>query len=287
MKKSAHFKIRKNRIYFASMSICLVIVAAGGLFYYSPGKAVAPPTQDYSGLLAQKGLPRVTTGSVLQVKATSRSYFAKDKQGQLIPELIEGKQYYKLGEDIYNLTRSINTSKTALVVMDPWKDSGSPLLRNYNEPIIKKIVPLIKKSIDLEIPVIVLTNRSQKSADFGSQIHPDIEKLASSNKVILVYHQDTNSNKFAKWLGDRSIDTLIYCGFASNMCVIGRDLGMISMRLKGFRMFFVPEASAAVEFKESWETGAIHHSTTILISQWLAEIIALSDFLVLSKANSK
>ena len=133
----------------------------------------------------------------------------------------------------------------------------------------------------------MLTNRSQESADYGSQIHPDIEEFANSNKVVLVYHQDTNSDKFAKWLGDRSIDTLIYCGFASNMCVIGLDLGMISMRLKGFRLFFVPEASAAVEFKESWETGAIHHSTTILISQWLAEIIALSDFFLLSKANSK
>ncbi|ACO74626.1 hypothetical protein LHK_01640 [Laribacter hongkongensis HLHK9] len=80
-----------------------------------------------------------------------------------------------------------------------------------------------------------------------------------------------------------SIDTLIYSGFASNMCVIGRELGMIRMQSKGFRLFFVPEASAAVEFGESWDTGEIHKSTTLLISHWIGELISLKDFLLLTK----
>ena len=84
-----------------------------------------------------------------------------------------------------------------------------------------------------------------------------------------------------------SIDTLIYSGFASNMCVIGRDLGMIPMQIKGFRLFFVPEASAAVEFQDSWKNNALHESTTLMISQWVGELINLNDFLSLSENLQK
>lgn len=63
------------------------------------------------------------------------------------------------------------------------------------------------------------------------------------------------------------------------MCVIGREMGMIPMTTKGVRLFFVPEASAAVEFGESWDTDAIHKSTTSLISQWVGELIDFDSFM--------
>ena len=63
------------------------------------------------------------------------------------------------------------------------------------------------------------------------------------------------------------------------MCVIGRSMGMIPMKTKGFRLFFIPDASAAIEFSNSWETGQIHQSTTLLISQWVAELIEFQNFM--------
>ncbi len=168
--------------------------------------------------------------------------------------------------------------------MDPWEDSGSSFLNNYFDPIIKgSLLPLIEKSLTLNIPVIVLTNAPVENADYSNKVHPAIDALAKLGKVHIVYHQETDSSRFSEWLRRMSIDTLIYSGIASNMCVIGRDLGMIPMQGKGFRLFFVPEASAAVEFGESWNTGEIHKSTTILISQWVGELISLNDFLVLAK----
>ena len=63
------------------------------------------------------------------------------------------------------------------------------------------------------------------------------------------------------------------------MCVIGRELGTIPMQNQGFRLFFVPEASAAVEFGDTWKTGSVHEATTALIATWVGELIHLEDFL--------
>ena len=73
---------------------------------------------------------------------------------------------------------------------------------------------------------------------------------------------------------------MIYTGFASNMCVIGRRTGMIPMIHHGFRMFFVPEASAAIEWEESGDDNATHEATTRIISQWIAEIVRFDDFMM-------
>jgi len=225
-------------------------------------------------------LSRKLVDHFFQIETTTRSFFARDETGRLIPEKRNRKNYYQVGENVYNFPRSFNTNKTALIVMDPWEDSGASFLNDSYEPVIKrKLIPLINKSINLGIPVIVLTNSPLESADYGNKVAPEIESLAKQGKLQIVYHQSTDSKRFSEWLRGMGIDTLIYSGFASNMCVIGRDLGMIPMQIKGFRLFFVPEASAAVEFKDSWENGALHEATTLLISQWVGELIKLNDFL--------
>lgn len=77
----------------------------------------------------------------------------------------------------------------------------------------------------------------------------------------------------------QGIDSLIYIGFASNMCVIGRRMGMIPMVHEGFKLFFVPEASAAVEYPDTWQDQSIHRATTRIISQWIAEVIDYEEFM--------
>lgn len=71
----------------------------------------------------------------------------------------------------------------------------------------------------------------------------------------------------------RGIGSLIYVGFASNKCVMGRPMGMIPMKHRGFDIFFVPEASAAIELPDTWEDQSIHAATTRIVSQWIAQII--------------
>lgn len=245
---------------------------------YLPQSISSPP--DFPSLNPSPAVKRV------ELKTLSRSYFARDQKGMLIPETRDGRRYYKVDEGTYRFSRSIDIARTALVVMDPWEDSGSQFLNDHFEGVLKaNLLPLIKKSLSLGMPVIVLTNAPSMDVDYGSAVHPEIQKLAQDDNVAIVYHQNADTEGFVRWLSSMSIDTLIYSGFASNMCVIGRPLGMIPMQGKGFRFFFVPEASAAIEFKNTWESGVIHEATTSLISQWVGELISLNDFLSISDAK--
>lgn len=61
------------------------------------------------------------------------------------------------------------------------------------------------------------------------------------------------------------------------MCVLGRPAGIINMLQEGFSLFFIPEASAAMETKDTWESQKIHKATTKIISQSMAKLIKYSD----------
>jgi nicotinamidase-related amidase len=267
-------------------------LGAGGSWYLKSEKQSVPAASHVSSTQAvQSDLPKLNKNPVdyvFQIKTTSRSFFARDETGSLIPEQRNGKKYSQVGENVYKFSRPINTNKTALIVMDPFEDSGSSFLNDFYEPVTrKKLIPLINKSITLGIPVLVLTNSPLESADYSNKVAPEIESLAKQGKLHIIYHQSTDSRGFSEWLRGTGINTLIYSGFASNMCVIGRDLGMIPMQIKGFRLFFVPEASAAVEFKDSWKNGSLHEATTLVISQWVGELINLNEFLSLSETLQK
>jgi nicotinamidase-related amidase len=225
-------------------------------------------------------LIRSPLNSSLQVDSMSRSYFALDKSGILIPETRNGVRSYKVDEAQHTFNRILETSKTALIVMDPWEDSGSKFLNSYYEEVLKdKIVPLVNKSLSINIPVIIFTNSPNEERDYGHAVIPELKNLFNNGKLHILYHQNVSSDMFSIWLKKHGVDTLIYSGLASNMCVLGRDLGMISMQIKGFKMYFIPEASAAVEFGNSWRDQSLHKATTILISQGVGEIIKLEEFL--------
>ncbi len=100
-----------------------------------------------------------------------------------------------------------------------------------------------------------------------------------NGEIIKLFHDDFDDDRFAHYLRSQGIDSLIYIGFSSNMCVIGRRTGMIPMVQQGFRIFFVPGASAAIELADTWNEQSIHKTSTTIISQWIAEIIDYNDFM--------
>ena len=259
---------------------------AGGGWYSHPDHATVAVLPNPRPALPP--LAKHRKQQVFAIETHAASYYARDSTGGLVPELRDGKNYFKIAEGHYRYTRAIDAQKTALLVMDPWEDSGSAFLNEYYRPIIaNKLLPLIEKSIALGIPVVVLTNAPTPAGVYGSKIHPSIDALLYSGAIRLVYHGTTDANGFAQWLVDSSIDTLIYSGFASNNCLIGREFGMIPMKMLGFRLFFVPEASAAIEFEGSWKSGELHEATSLMISQWIGELIDLNDFLSLKSADHR
>lgn len=209
------------------------------------------------------------------VKSYRQSYFALDEDGGLV----EQNGLPIRAEKVYQFQRKIDPATTAIVVMDPWVDMASDHLNQYYGRIAEShVVPLVNKGLERGHRVIVLTN-DPAVVKYNTKIHPRLAALVADGKATLLYHQDLDDDQFAAYLHKAGVKTLIYAGFASNMCVIGRRMGMIPMVQQGFKTYFVPEASAAVEREGTWETGSVHRETTDLISQWIAEIVRYDDFM--------
>ena len=181
---------RKNSL------ICIVLsfaLGVGGTSYLqSETQSVPATSHNLPTHPVEFDLPKLNQNQldyVFQIKTTSRSYYARNELGSLIPEQRNDKSYYQVGENIYNFSRPIHTNKTVLIVMDPWEDSGSSFLNDYYKPVLKKIVPLIDKSINLGIPVVVLTNSPLESVDYSNKVDPKIESLAKQGKLQIIDHQ--------------------------------------------------------------------------------------------------
>ncbi len=199
----------------------------------------------------------------------SLSYFSLTSEGDL--DLKNALPYPS--EGTYHYRRAINPIESAIIVMDPWIDMPSEYLNDYYGKISEtKIVPLVKAARTKGHPVIVLTNDCN-SVSYSCRVTDELQEMIDKNQINVFYHQEMDGDRFSDYLKRQNINTLAYVGFASNMCVIGRKTGMIPMKHKGFRLFFVPEASAAVEEQGTWEDQSVHKATTKLISQWIAEIV--------------
>jgi hypothetical protein len=203
------------------------------------------------------------------------SYFKIDGSGAYE---MQGGHLFR-SEGMYDLERTIDPRRVAIIVMDPWIDMETAHLNeHFGSVAARRVVPLVHKGLERGHRVIVLTN-DPAAVTYNTKINPELAALAESGKLRVLYHQNLDDDQFAEMLRKEGIDSLLYVGFASNMCVIGRKMGMIPMVQQGFKTYFVPEASAAVEFAETWETQSVHRETTKIISQWIAEILHYDDFM--------
>jgi nicotinamidase-related amidase len=223
----------------------------------------------------QQKAPYNSADKIYTVKTTRRSYFALDADGQL---KLKNSLPYR-SERIYHFRRTIKSNRTAVVIMDPWVDMPTAHLNQYTRKVTEsRILPLAKKALGLGHPILILTNDRKKS-NHSAKIHQALQSLVDDGNAIILFHQDFDDDRFAAYLLARKIESLIYIGFSSNMCVIGRNMGMIPMKNQGFNIYFMPEASAAIEYAESWHDQSIHKVTTRIISQWIAEIIDYDEFM--------
>lgn len=105
--------------------------------------------------------------------------------------------------------------------------------------------------------------RSGEQAVFGRNQEPilpptykrykkelDIADAAKPIPGELVIH---NGLQMHEKLAERGILHLIYAGFATNWCVIGRDYGILAMNGLGYNIILVRDATTGVEFHDTVE----------------------------------
>lgn len=230
-------------------------------------------------IIYQQIYTRSSNKHSLTVTTSQSSFFELDNKGRV--KLNDMGLPFQSENEIVRSNVKISPSNTAFFVIDPWVDMPSDFLNEYFGKVTKNyIIPLIEKASTADFPIYIFTNdcKTIVPSAYSCKI-PDQFYTMSKHypKLQIVYWQDLNQDKFVESLKAKGISKLIYTGFASNICILGRPTGMINMVQKGFSLYFIPEASAAAEVKDTWQSQKIHENTTLIISQWMAKIINYDD----------
>lgn len=77
----------------------------------------------------------------------------------------------------------------------------------------------------------------------------------------------------------RKILHLIYVGFATNMCVVGRDYGMRAMQQRGYNVILLRDCTTGIEAHDTIETMALTRAA-ILEVEMLLGFTAMSESLI-------
>ncbi|MBP7216604.1 MAG: hypothetical protein KBA46_04895 [Candidatus Omnitrophica bacterium] len=138
--------------------------------------------------------------------------------------------------------KALDLSKTALILIDVWDyhpNDGS--LSRLKKNISEKVVPLVEWARNNGVQVVHAAHRS-KISSLISVLPQDIN----------LDEQDSDHENLAVLLHNKGIETLLYAGYASNMCLINRGVGIYIMRrLHQFDILVVRDCTLAFEMPET------------------------------------
>jgi nicotinamidase-related amidase len=109
-----------------------------------------------------------------------------------------------------------------------------------------------------------------KDLDFAAPVRPH------SNETVVV-----TTAQWDAWMRKRGIDTLIYVGFCTNLCILDAPGGMRLMAPLGYRCILLREATLAVEFPETLEQRLQTQASLRHIEAWVGYTASNRDFLQL------
>lgn len=143
--------------------------------------------------------------------------------------------------------------ETAVVLIDVWASHPNDgWLERESQNVKDKVVPLLKAARSAGLLII--------HAPHGHSIHP----LAKPHPGEVVLN-DYDADVVYAQLKRKGIKNLIYAGFASNWCVLGRPIGIIEASKRGFNIVLVRDASIAVETPESLDGEWAHKMAVNLV----------------------
>jgi nicotinamidase-related amidase len=94
------------------------------------------------------------------------------------------------------------------------------------------------------------------------------------------------TDQFNAWLHSQGITTLIYVGFATNLCVLDAPAGMKPMAALGYRCVMLREATLAVEFPETLAERINTQVALRYIEGWVGYTGSVRDFITGCQAET-
>lgn len=166
-----------------------------------------------------------------------------------------------VGADVYDTehdtaysypTITVDPTKTALVIIDPWAwHPNDGWLARAAQNMTDYLAPLVAACRASGIRVVY--------APTGRQIASAVAPLAG-DLVIDTPGSNTDDTVLDQALLSWGVDTLLYAGYASNLCVLEKRASARWMKRirAGRRYVFVRDASVSMEIPETIGTMALH-----------------------------
>ena len=176
-------------------------------------------------------------------------------------------------------------NNTALIIIDPWKDSPFPELNDdIKKNVNDYVIPIIKCAQDDGVKVLVFTNNPNTN-DYNTEIVDELQDLVDSRTIELHYYDEfSNADEFAEYLIERGLETLVYAGYAIEMCVGYRNSGVVQNKLcdygRNFERYIIPEACLGLVSEDDKENDNMREMTVMAYSQAnIADVIYFADWI--------
>lgn len=179
------------------------------------------------------------------IKLTVRDFQHADDPKQAGTER-DGKQV--------SYTLEVAPSKLALVLIDVWADHPiKGWAERAEKNVAAKLLPLVEAARKHGILVV--------HCPHGESPHPLVRPLPTE----LVMDGLGEKDRLVEALRQRGIRRLLYAGYASNMCMLTRPVGIIEMSRQGYDIIFVRDASLAIEAPDFLERDLTHQVATYIV----------------------
>jgi nicotinamidase-related amidase len=86
------------------------------------------------------------------------------------------------------------------------------------------------------------------------------------------------------WCRQRGLDTLLYTGFATNLCLLDSPAGMKAMAGLGYRCILLREATLAVEHHDTLSTRLNTRCAVRYVETWVGYTASVTDFVAACQA---
>ena len=155
---------------------------------------------------------------------------------------------------------------------------------DIQDNVIEYTIPIIESAYDNGVKTLVFTNNPE-IIDYDTEIVDDLRELVDDNVVELHYYDEfSDSNEFAQYMQGRGFNTLVYTGYAVEMCVGYRNSGVVSNYFSDYRTSFeryiIPEACLGLVSEDDNENNNMRDMTVMAYSQQnIADVIYFDDWI--------
>jgi len=165
--------------------------------------------------------------------------------------------------------KTVDLDKAAIVLIDVWDSHPNEgWIERVYENMEAKIKPLLEVARQNNI-TILHANHGEK---MWKGINLGVDEFNISEAGI------ETSDEFSEYLKSKGIETLFYAGYATNLCLMFRDVGMLKMHDQGFDIVLLRDCTIGWESPRSLDGEWAKKVSIDMVENFIGKTITLDEF---------